>query len=61
MSEDILGVTWDWGVAVFLQTEAMPAVDFPKTHKQAPMAKSNAVAEDQRMASGILCARSCDG
>lgn len=54
MSEDILGVTWDWRVAVFLQTEAMPTVDFPKTHRKAPMAKTNAVAKDERMTSGVL-------
>lgn len=54
MSEDILGVTWDWGVVVFLQTEAVPAVDFPKTHRKASMAKTNAVAKDQRMTSGVL-------
>lgn len=55
MSEDILGITGDWGVAVILQTGAMPAEDYPKTHRTVPMTRA------LRMTFGVLSVRICDG
>lgn len=32
----------------------MPAVNYPKTHGKVPMAKTNAMTQDQRMTSGVF-------
>lgn len=67
MSEDISGITGDWGVAVILQTGVMPAEDYPKTHRKVPMAKqnktkkNNGMAQALRMTFGVLSVRIYDG
>lgn len=45
---------WGLGCAVILQTGAMPAVDFPKTHRKAPLAETNVVTQEQKMTSVVL-------
>lgn len=45
-----------WGLccAVILQTGAMRAFDFSKTHKKAPLAETNVVTQEQRMTSVVI-------